>query len=356
MKAADLRLWGALLLLVWLAAPYWPTTVDDVYISVGFAQQWADTGALTWVDGARVEGYSNFLWVALLALATRIGTDPGLLAQLLALAAAGGVLAVLHARLPRGGPGTLALLATAGLAPLSYWLWWGWRPLCMRCFSCSAGAPWPRQQTDATPGPGPQGWGGWPWRASPGSRASDTWASRWACGPCFPAGPPAPTSRQGRWSRLAGLPRGTGGLVRGGAAHAGAGEDRGPGLGHGRAGSGGGCAVSGRRGAGTCAGLAWPGKRTAALAALPVLVQGAVLVRANGDWMGHGRLVLPACWLQRPCWRVPRSPGGLAAVGCGGGARGCWGAVDAGGGGAVLESSQATDSNPLRTRSGHAAR
>lgn len=108
-------------LLLWLAAPYWPGTVDDVYITVGFARTWAETGALTWTDGVRVEGYSNFLLVALLAACIRAGLDAAISAQLLALASGLGILGLMSWKLPRSTAGTIALLALAVWSPLCRW-------------------------------------------------------------------------------------------------------------------------------------------------------------------------------------------------------------------------------------------
>ena len=108
-------------LLVWLAGPYWPWTVDDVYITVAFARQWAETGALTWTDGVRVEGYSNFLLVALLTPGLALGLDGGVLAQCIALISSIAVLGLASARLPPNAMGTLALLGLATWTPMCRW-------------------------------------------------------------------------------------------------------------------------------------------------------------------------------------------------------------------------------------------
>ena len=56
----------AIAVFVWLGARHWPETVDDTVISINYARQWAEGHGLTWTTGERVEGYSNFLLVALL--------------------------------------------------------------------------------------------------------------------------------------------------------------------------------------------------------------------------------------------------------------------------------------------------
>ncbi len=48
---------------------------DDAYISFRYALNWVDFGEVTYNLGERVEGYTNFLWVALLALGYRLGAD-----------------------------------------------------------------------------------------------------------------------------------------------------------------------------------------------------------------------------------------------------------------------------------------
>lgn len=43
------------------------TLVDDAYISLRYAWQWVNGAGIVWQPGDRVEGYTNFLQVALLA-------------------------------------------------------------------------------------------------------------------------------------------------------------------------------------------------------------------------------------------------------------------------------------------------
>lgn len=106
---------------VWLGARHWPETVDDTVISINYARQWAEGHGLTWTTGERVEGYSNFLLVALLAAGIRLGADAALLAQWIAALSVVATLGLLSARLPRTAAGTAALLALAAWGPLDYW-------------------------------------------------------------------------------------------------------------------------------------------------------------------------------------------------------------------------------------------
>lgn len=54
---------------------YWSATVDDAFISYRYSERWAQGQGLTYNDGERVEGFSNFSWVALLALVRWLGLD-----------------------------------------------------------------------------------------------------------------------------------------------------------------------------------------------------------------------------------------------------------------------------------------
>jgi hypothetical protein len=83
-------------------ARYRHNTIDDAYISFQYAKNWASGHGLVFNPGERVEGYSNFLWVALLTpLWPLSGHDPDTFAAaafLLSLACALGSL-VLVARI-----------------------------------------------------------------------------------------------------------------------------------------------------------------------------------------------------------------------------------------------------------------
>jgi hypothetical protein len=55
----------------------WPFTVDDMYISLRYARNWAAGDGLLWnIDAPPVEGYSNFSFVVLGALSFIFNTDP----------------------------------------------------------------------------------------------------------------------------------------------------------------------------------------------------------------------------------------------------------------------------------------
>jgi hypothetical protein len=50
---------------------------DDAYISFRYAENWARGHGLVFNPGERVEGYTNFLWTAVIAGLIKLGADPG---------------------------------------------------------------------------------------------------------------------------------------------------------------------------------------------------------------------------------------------------------------------------------------
>ncbi|MEB2310879.1 MAG: hypothetical protein OZ921_02425 [Sorangiineae bacterium] len=116
---------GCAALLALHARYYWPFLSDDALISLRYAERFASGHGLTWTDGERVEGYTDFLWVLLTALPIRLGADPiataraldalGALAALALTSCTPRPLALRGVRVLSGGLG-LALLA-----PLAVW-------------------------------------------------------------------------------------------------------------------------------------------------------------------------------------------------------------------------------------------
>ena len=55
----------------------WPFTIDDMYISLRYAAHWTNGDGLLWnIGDPPVEGYSNFLFVMIAALALHVGFNP----------------------------------------------------------------------------------------------------------------------------------------------------------------------------------------------------------------------------------------------------------------------------------------
>jgi hypothetical protein len=71
---------------------------DDAFISFRYAANLVTAGELTWNAGSgeRIEGYTNFLWVVLLALPIALGFDPVLASQALGFGFAFGTLYFTH--------------------------------------------------------------------------------------------------------------------------------------------------------------------------------------------------------------------------------------------------------------------
>ena len=72
-----LMLTGFIYLLVLQVVAIWPFTIDDMYISLRYARNWAEGAGLLWnIKEAPVEGYSNFSFVAIATFAIKLGFDP----------------------------------------------------------------------------------------------------------------------------------------------------------------------------------------------------------------------------------------------------------------------------------------
>ena len=76
--------------LIWAWQLRWLS--DDAFISFRYARNWVDGHGLVFNHGERVEGYTNFLWVAMLAIPNLIGLDIPTMAVLFCLASQIGVL------------------------------------------------------------------------------------------------------------------------------------------------------------------------------------------------------------------------------------------------------------------------
>jgi GTP-binding protein EngB required for normal cell division len=83
-----LLLAAAVAAFVYHARLYWSWTEDDAYISFRYAQNLAHGNGLVFNPGERVEGYSNFSWVLLAAVAIHAGLDPVEVSKVLGLLSA----------------------------------------------------------------------------------------------------------------------------------------------------------------------------------------------------------------------------------------------------------------------------
>jgi hypothetical protein len=85
---------ASVVLFLALVVRYWDHTVDDAFISFRYARNLAHGLGLVFNAGERVEGYTNFLWVIVLAAGEKVGILPETLARLAGTAAGAGVIVV----------------------------------------------------------------------------------------------------------------------------------------------------------------------------------------------------------------------------------------------------------------------
>ena len=110
------------------SAYYLPFLSDDALISLRYARRLLDGHGLTWTEGPRVEGYSNLLWVLLVAAAGQIGVDLIDAARALGLLGMSTILLPLAIWTFHGRswslawwPLTISLLFVALAAPVAVW-------------------------------------------------------------------------------------------------------------------------------------------------------------------------------------------------------------------------------------------
>lgn len=146
--------WAALVHRFWFVC-------DDAWITFRYSRNWASGLGVRYNpgDGQAVEGYSNFLWMALAAACEAAGVDPGV--AMPAISAACGlalVLAVYATLRTHGGARPLAaLVGTAGLAwapPFAVWCTGGLAtvPAALLMFACAERWLWSRHEWAAAHG------------------------------------------------------------------------------------------------------------------------------------------------------------------------------------------------------------
>jgi hypothetical protein len=120
---------GAAIVLYLHGGVYLNFTSDDAYTSYRYAAHLGDGQGLVWNPGQRVDGYSSFLWVLILAAARAIGADLVVSGRWLGLtagaAAAGAAFLLAGALIERKRVGQYAGLAAAltlaASGPLALW-------------------------------------------------------------------------------------------------------------------------------------------------------------------------------------------------------------------------------------------
>ncbi len=118
---------GAVILLLH-SRLYFGYTSDDAYISYRYARNLSDGLGLVWNPGEHVEGYSNYLWVVMLAGLHKAGADVVLSGRWLGFALGALVLGgtyVLSTQLLQGtagrAAGLMAVLLLAAAGPFALW-------------------------------------------------------------------------------------------------------------------------------------------------------------------------------------------------------------------------------------------
>lgn len=109
------------LALLWLAGAYWPWQIDDMFITLAYAREWWTSGVLRWTSGELVEGYSNFLFLAALTPITGLGGDGAWWAKVFAFTSALGTVGVFAALVPADRRGAVVLLALVAWTPFVFW-------------------------------------------------------------------------------------------------------------------------------------------------------------------------------------------------------------------------------------------
>ena len=78
---------------IWATWEFW---VDDAFITFRYSKHWAEGIGIRWnTKGHPVEGYTNFLWMALAALGVGLGLQPLVVARSLGVAALAGLTLIL---------------------------------------------------------------------------------------------------------------------------------------------------------------------------------------------------------------------------------------------------------------------
>lgn len=123
----------SLVILILHGYAFWDSTVDDAYISFRYSQNFAHGDGLVWNPGERVEGYSNFLWVILLAGTEFVGLGIVEPSRWLGFAATAGTLVAVYLlarELAEDAADAAAVFALSALmlvsaAPVAFWTFAG---------------------------------------------------------------------------------------------------------------------------------------------------------------------------------------------------------------------------------------
>ncbi len=142
---SNTRAWAlmlsALSVLIFAAqvALFWPFTIDDAFITFRYIRQFVAGNGLVFNIGERVEGYSNFLWLMLLAPFHALGADLVLTAKVFGVLLALITLWLTVQLATPTGYGWVAGLLLAATAPFAIWAVGGLETMLFAClFAASA--------------------------------------------------------------------------------------------------------------------------------------------------------------------------------------------------------------------------
>lgn len=105
-----LLLFLALAILAVQVNAFWSATIDDAFISFEYSVHVAQGHGLTFNVGERVEGYSNFLWVAMMAAASKAGLDVIVVSKVVGLLSLTGVVVLSIRMVVSGDQGRFAII------------------------------------------------------------------------------------------------------------------------------------------------------------------------------------------------------------------------------------------------------
>jgi arabinofuranosyltransferase len=140
---------GALVILGIHGGRYFNVVPDDPYITFRYSQHLAAGDGPVWNAGERVEGYTNFLWMVILAAPAYYGRSLIVTSQVLSFLSTAGIFVVLYllariwsAPLDRRARDMIAVISTLALAlgaPIAYWTFGGLET-CFFAFLVTLGA------------------------------------------------------------------------------------------------------------------------------------------------------------------------------------------------------------------------
>ncbi|MDW8352755.1 MAG: hypothetical protein RML99_12670, partial [Anaerolineae bacterium] len=121
-------------------------TIDDAFITFRYVKQWVAGNGLVFNIGERVEGYSNFLWVVLLAPFHALGVDLVLASKALGVLLGVVTLLLTAALVGNGWRGVGASILLAVSAPFGVWAVAGLETMLFACLFAASALAFAREE------------------------------------------------------------------------------------------------------------------------------------------------------------------------------------------------------------------